>query len=379
MEHNDKKQKKILFVITKSNFGGAQRYVYELATALPKEQFDVAVAFGGNGILKDKLQKAGITTFEVVSFERDISLIKEWYSLQELLSIIKTWGPDVLHLNSSKAAGLGSFVGRLLGVPRIIVTAHGWPFYEKRHVVWQILMWFFSYLTTIFAHEVIVVSKHDFNRHMMPFVGKKLMYIPTALPHIQFTDRETARSVLFSEAQRTAHRADLWVVSTGEFTRNKNLMRLLEAVRRVNETDGCKIFLSLMGEGEDRVLLKAYVREHHMENQVAFLGFVDDARTYLKAFDVFVLPSLKEGMPYGLLEAGAAGLSVIASDVGGIPDIVKNGETGILIDPTETKTLEGALREVAQNPSRMGDALSARVQNEFSLETMLEKTMQLYR
>jgi glycosyltransferase involved in cell wall biosynthesis len=233
-------------------------------------------------------------------------------------------------------------------------------------------------MTALFSHTVIVVSKHDLDRHMMPLVGKKLVHIPTSVPHMLFKDREEARNALFSETQRIGHADDLWVVSTGEFTQNKNLLRLLEAVHHANSTQTRKIFLSFLGEGEERGVLESYVKTQHMEEQVVFLGFVENARTYLKAFDVFVLPSLKEGMPYGLLEAGLAGLYVIASNVGGIPDVIRHGETGILIDPTLTTVLAKALCEVATTHGHMGEALHTRVQNEFTIEGMLDKTMRLY-
>lgn len=378
MEQKGPRKKKILFIITKSNFGGAQRYVYELATKLPKDAYEVAVAFGGSGLLKEKLEEAEIPTFEIKSFERDVSILKDLRALQELFSLIETWEPDVLHLNSSKAGGLGSFAGRLLGIPRIIFTAHGWPFYENRHVVWQVLMWFFSYLTTLFAHIVIVVSTHDFDRHMMPFMAKKLVRIPTAVPHLLFKERQDARVALFSEAQRKAHENDLWVVSTGELTPNKNLLSLLDATREANQSREQKIFLSLMGEGEERGVLESFVQKHGMQDQVAFLGFIDNARVYLKAFDVFVLPSLKEGMPYGLLEAGAAGLYVIASNVGGIPDIITHKETGILIDPALGSTLPRALTDASHEDKQMGEALRVRVQTEFSIDALFKKTENLY-
>ena len=125
-------KKKILYVITKSNWGGAQSYVYTLATAAKDAGADVAVAFGGTGgagattgRLELELQKVGIRTVFVKSFMRDISFFKEFRVLGELVRIFKTERPDIVHLNSSKAGGIGALAARLAGVGRIVFTSHG--------------------------------------------------------------------------------------------------------------------------------------------------------------------------------------------------------------------------------------------------------------
>ncbi|MFZ2500762.1 MAG: glycosyltransferase, partial [Minisyncoccia bacterium] len=160
--------KKVLFVITKSNWGGAQSYVYTLATRLKDTGADVAVVLGGtgeagseSGLLAERLQEAGIRTLFLKSFMRDISLIREFKALRELIYILKSERPDVVHLNSSKAGGLGAVAARLTGVPRIVFTAHGWPFWEPRNFVAQKLIYFFSWITVMFSHAVITISDYD--------------------------------------------------------------------------------------------------------------------------------------------------------------------------------------------------------------------------
>jgi len=373
-------QKKVLYVITKSNFGGAQRYVYELATGLP-HTYESVVACGGNGILVEKLASKGVRTYPVRSFERDINILRELQSLRELWHIFRTEKPDIVHLNSSKAGGSGALIARLCGVPHIVFTAHGWPFFEKRSLLARATIWALSYLTVILAHRTIVVSAHDQKRTYMPGVSHKIICIHTAVPAIAFYDRTTAREKLFPEDIRTAHASDLWVVSTGEHTRNKNLRRLLDAVAHANTSSSRKIFLTLIGDGEERTELEAHANALGLKSSVYFTGFVDDARLYLKAFEVFTLPSLKEGFPYGLLEAGAARLGCIASNVGGIPEILCAPEYGTLIDPYETQTLTRALLRYAEDThlaEMHGEALAKRIGNTFNLARMTEQTMALY-
>ena len=99
---------KILYVITKSNWGGAQRYVYDIATSLDKEMFDAVVACGGNGPLAIKLREAGIRVITIPLLQRDINIIKEFLSLFALIKIFNREQPDIIHLNSTKIGGLGA-------------------------------------------------------------------------------------------------------------------------------------------------------------------------------------------------------------------------------------------------------------------------------
>ena len=373
-------RKKILYVITKSNFGGAQRYVYELATAM-QAHYDVVVACGGDGPLVEKLTTGGIPVRIIKSFARDINIKKEFSALRELWKIYREEAPDIIHVNSSKAGGIGAFIARICRVPKIVFTAHGWPFFEDRTIVARSLIWLLSYITVLLSHRTIVVSEHDRIHACMPFIGHKITKIHTAVPAINFLDRHTARERLLPEDLRTQHVHDWWAVSTGELTSNKNLNMLLEAVCTYNATYEKKVFLTLISEGEDRVMLEKYAKDHNMGTYVYFAGYVDDARSYLKAFDIFLLPSKKEGMPYGLLEAGVAQLGCIASRVGGIPEIIASPACGILIDPLDCNTVVTALVQYAQKPETIslhGKNLSERIQNEFNIQNMLAETHMLY-
>jgi glycosyltransferase involved in cell wall biosynthesis len=267
-------KQKILYIITKSNFGGAQRYVYDLATSLPKDRFEVSVAMGGVGLLKTRLEEAGIKTYEIRSFERDIDIFKEFRSILELFTLMRNVRPDVVHLNSSKAGGTGALIARLCGVKQIIFTAHGWPFYERRGFVARVLIWFFSYLTTLLVHRVIVVSEHDYAHARMPGLRKKITKVHTALPPIEFEERNLAREALFSPELIRAHENDMWLVSTGELTRNKNISTLIEAVATLPPATRERCFLTIVGDGELRGHLESLVHLYELTDRVHFTGFV---------------------------------------------------------------------------------------------------------
>ena len=362
-------------MITKGNYGGAQRYVFDLATSLSKEEFDVAVALGQDGLLKEKLLAVGITVIPIDGLERDISIAKEIGSFFSLLKIIRQIKPDVVHLNSSKAGGLGALAARLAGVTKVIFTAHGWPTREKRFFISRAIIIFLSWLTATLCHTVIVVSEADYKEAAKwPKISQKLKRVYNGIGSLTFTSKENAR-------EKLALPQNAFVIgSLGELTANKNYSLLISAAAKLKEKHP-NFLLNILGDGDERRLLETKKKEEGLDGRV-FEGFITDGYRYLKAYDVFVLPSQKEGFPYVLLEAGQACLPVVATSVGGIPEIIENGKTGFLIGSGDTEALTETLARYMDDPAlcaRIGNALKEKVEKEFSLEKMLESTMALYK
>lgn len=319
-------RRKILFVVTKSNWGGAQRYVFDLATNLPKERFDVAVALGGSGLLKTKLDTAGIRTITIDSLQRDVSLAKEFKATREMVSIFKNEKPDVVHLNSSKAGGLGALAGRLAGVKKIIFTVHGLPEDESRSPLSRFLIKLATKLTFALCTDIVAISKNNFDRIRSPKT------------HLIYNGIDLNTPFGSGEMIRSAFPAGVKVTGTvGELTKNKNQIALIEQAKKDKD-----VYVAIVGEGEDRPMLEQKIKEYGLSARVKLFGYIP-ASEALKGFDTFALPSLKEGLPYVLLEARAAGVPIVANRVGGV-----------------------------------GEILDAKDLSEFSLENMIERTAALY-
>ena len=313
-------RKKIIYIITKSNWGGAQRYVFDLATHLPKEEFEVAVAFGGDGskdgkkgLLALKLQEAGIRTIFIQSFMRDISLIQELRAFRELRQIFKIEKPDVVHLNSSKAGGIGALAARMAGAKTIIFTAHGWPFLENRNILARGVIYLLSWLTALLATKVIVVSNYDLaTTKRMPFVEHKVVRIYNGI------DLNFPLHLQSGNYVRDFFPVGVHITGTiGELNKNKNQIVLIEEAK--NDPN---MYVAIGGAGENRLFLQKKIEEYKLDKRVILFGFVEPLMV-LKGFDRFALPSLKEGLPYVLLEAKAVGLPIVADrTVGGIAEII---------------------------------------------------------
>lgn len=395
-------RKKILYVITKSSWGGAQRYVYDLATRLDPGRFDIAVACGGNGPLVEKLERAGVRAISLPALGRRIRPGRELAALWQLFRLFGRERPGVVHLSSSKAGGLGAvaaFVCKILFPirhplsPRIIFTAHGWPFREERPRWQRSLIFVFSWLTSVLADHLIVIDDADY-RDARRFVPEsKLALIPHGLPAMPFLPAAEARALIAEKIGMPPMTRAPLIGTVAELTANKGLQHLIAAIRRVkfqsknsesqaNPHDRISKFQTvIMGEGELRRTLETNIRASGLAGTVHLAGFMPEAAPCLRGLDVFVLPSLKEGLPYALMEAMAAGLPVVASAVGGIPDLIRPGETGLLVPPADPTALARAISDLIRSPAereRLGRAARERILEQFRIGEMIEKTVAVY-
>lgn len=372
---------KILYVITKSNFGGAQRYVYELATKLPKDRFTAEVALGGEGALKTKLIEAGIPVHSISGAARDIDLFKEVKVLYNLYKIFKKVNPDVVHLNSSKIGGLGAVAARLAGVKKIIFTNHGWAFKEQRPAWQTVIIKLFTWLTVFFNQITIVLSNREKElAENWPIVGKKLKIIPNGLVPFDLLPKEEALIRLVGEdvASQIKEKNVRVVGTIAELTNNKGLKYAIDGMKLLDDENTMFI---IIGEGEERERLEKMIQENNLGDRVFLAGSIDNARAYLKAFEFFILPSVKEGLPYAILEAGFAELPVIATNVGGIPEMITNLEDGLLITPQRPQEIKHALIYVenhADDVKKFSTNLRKKIDTVYSFEKMLKSTEELY-
>jgi len=388
MENPATRKIKILYVITKSNFGGAQRYVYDLASAMKKRGHEVTVVLGGAGLLKIKLEGAEIRTHAIASLKRDISVTDDAVSFKTIYSIIKTERPDVIHLNSPKAGGLGAFACRFLNASRftlhatrIIYTVHGWAFNEDRLFYERATIRLFSWLTMLLCHKTILLSQREYTQALgFPFVKNKLALVPLGIKPPVYFSREKARELL-NITQPFDISKGCVIGTVAELHPNKGLTFLIDAMAVVVKKHPNTVCV-IIGGGQDRKALESLIREKQLERTVFLTGYIDEASKYLKAFDIFVLPSLKEGLPYAILEAGLASLPVIATSVGGIPEIIENRKSGLLIAPKSSSELAHTISFMIEHPKereQYGLALRQSTTQKFSFDKMLATTKNLYK
>ncbi len=404
-------KKKLLFVITKSNWGGAQKYVFDLASRLPKDKYEISVALGGDGVLITKLRAERIKVIPIKSLERDVNLGKDLSSFFELIKIIKQERPDIVHLNSSKIGLFGSLAARLLRVPKIIFTAHGWAFNEDRHPAIKFGLKLLSWATAFSAKNIIVLSDKELRQTIdFPLAKNKVAKIYNGISDEKKFSKEEAKKILLNAIQENRKKLfpDLVEGLPYNFLENKTIIGTISelhpnkgleyAIKAISSLRGlaksrlCRgssiqsgqshnnfVFI-IIGDGVEEKKLKNLIKENKLENHVFLAGFIDNAGKLLNGFDIFTLTSLKEGLPYCLLEAGICGLPIVASNVGGIPEIV-NSESGILTNPKDIPALTDALKMLIQNPEKrknIGHNISQQIKTVFNFQKMIEKTGKVY-
>ena len=369
-------KKKILYIVTKSNWGGAQKYVFDLATSLPKDKFETIVAFGGHEELEQKLQKGGIKTISMQSLQRDVSILKEVKVFFELLSLYRKTQPDIVHLNSSKIGILGSLAALLLKLKnyklKTVFTVHGWAFNENRNLLTRLVIWIASWLTAILCTDLIVLSKKEYSQtKTFPLVReKKIHLIANGLRSLEFLTKEQAREKLRLKKE------EIYVGTISELHKNKGLDILIRTAPNINGK------IVIIGSGEEESELKNLASELGILEKILFLGTVQDAGKYLTAFDLFVLTSRKEGLPYVLLEAGYAELPIVASNIGGIPEIIKDGETGLLSESENIRDVQVKIEKLLNNrdyATQLGKDSKIYIEQNFSFEKTLKLTEQVYK
>lgn len=359
--------------------------MYDLATNLPKEKFEILVAAGGNGPLFEKLREAGIRTISISGLERDIHIIKEIKIFWQLFKILEREKPNILHLNSSKVGGIGSVASFLYKIrntlhsvphtpyPHVIFTVHGWGFKEDRPWLIRGAYWIFSWLSSLFQDKIVVINTADYISALRFIPSRKLALIFNGISALEFLPRDEARQFLSQKSGYALTSNTKLVGTISELTKNKGLPYFISALAMRNINNDHQDFASIIiGDGEEREIL---------EHQIALAGFIPNAYRYLSAFDAFILPSTKEGLPYVIMEAMAAGIPVIASNVGGIPDLIDHEENGLLVPPKNSKELAKAIRELTENKllaEQLSQNAAQKIKIKFSLETMIKKTMELY-
>lgn len=368
--------KKIIYIITKSNWGGASRYVFDLATNLPKDEYLKAAICGGQGRLSEKLLAQGVKTYCINEMKRDMNMQEDGRSFFKIWNILKNERPDIIHLNSPKAAGLGALAGRLLGIKKIVFTVHGFTFNEDRSFFHKTLIKFFSWITILLSHNTILLSNIEYDQvKKWPFIEKKISVIPLGIDLPFFYTRQEARKKL-SELSGIHLKENLVVGTIAELHKNKGYLYAIEAL-----TQFPHIYYLVIGDGEEMEKLKNKVKEYGASN-ILFLGAVEDAATLLTGFDIFLLPSIKEGLPYTILEAGYLEVPVVATNVGGIPTLIEHGISGTLLRPKHSEDIVWYIEEYLKNPLNIkgySSHLFASIKKNHTLPQLIESTTMLYK
>lgn len=354
----------ILFVITRAEHGGAQAHVRDLVAGF-KDRFNMHVAVGDEGFLTREVSRLGATVHLVKNLMQPINPVKDLLAVRDLIMLMRRLRPWLVHAHSTKAGLAGRLAARYVGIP-VVFTAHGWAFSDGVPVHRKILGVFAERIATRWSTQVITVSQHDrlLAQHYKIKYDDSLHVIHNGIPSItsQTDDRETSK---------------IQLVMVARFTKQKDHAIVLRALQRIE----CNFQICLVGDGPTRQMIERLAAQLGINDRVKFFGWRDNVHEILATANIYVLASNWEGLPISLLEAMRAGLPIVATDVGGVREVIMDGETGFLVDRGDVIMLRDKLQQLLSNQelrNKMGKAGRKRYLEHFTVEPMLEQTLKVY-
>ncbi|MEX2014103.1 MAG: glycosyltransferase [Parcubacteria group bacterium] len=374
-ELKSKKDKvKVLIALTSMQVGGAPQVVFDLLSNLSKsksrdgEKFEFVVA-GPPGIFLQKFRKLG---YKVYSVRLDKISLR---SFNNFLEVARKEQVDLINSHGKGAGIYARKVGFILGVP-VVQTFHGLHYRYRNPLVRFFYLWLERFLT-LFTKLVVNVSpsqeREGLSLKVFPKSKSRIVVNGIEPVKVRGTKSEIRKELGIGSK-------DFVVAMVARFDKVKGHERFIKILPEIiKNVPNLKVIF--VGGGEGLVIARGKVRELRLQDTVQFLGEREDVPQILKASDSLVLPSFHEGMPLAVLEAMAAGLPVIGSNVVGIRDLVRNGETGFLADFDHPAQVVGAFSRLAKSPAlrrRMGESGRRFVAEHFSMEKFIRKTLAVY-
>ncbi len=361
----------LVLVVTLSEWGGAQSYVYQLAQAA-RVRHDVTVLCGPGGSLVKRLRADGIPVVEIPAFRRGLHPLRDAQAFGQLTRFLSRARVDLLHANSTKAGLLSRLAAHRAGVRAVVFTAHGWAFTEGRSRLTRWLLAQAERIAATMTTRVICVSQHDHDLAARLGVAhpESMTVIHNGIDPVSLSQdgRENFRRALGIGAEPV-------VIMVGRLAPPKDPVALLEALGGLPAGH-----IVVAGDGPLRPRVEGAARRLEL-GRVSLLGFREDIPGLLQACDIFALPSHWEGLPLAVIEAMMAGLPVVATRVGGVPELVEHGVTGLLVPAGDVGALRealGALLADRELRARMGAAGRQRALERFTAQRMVRDTMDLY-
>ena len=373
---------RLIQLVTRLDTGGVPEHVLALLDGLSRRGYSMTVVCREvSERYRTRLEQMGVRII-LLDLRRLISPVADLRAAWRLYRLLRDEGCQVLHMHMSKAALLGGLIGTAARVPVRVNTAHNLGCIALPQRVLRGLFWLYDkalFATTM--HAVITVSSKV--RQSIVRLGVlpagKAYAIPNGIDPRPFAADADARA-------RTREALGLGDehVAVGCVARLvwfKGLDALIDAIPGVVR-DHAQARFFIVGEGPLKEQLLAQARQLGIADKLVFLGERDDVAALLAAFDVFVLPSVSEGMPITILEAMAAAKPIVATDVGGVGEMIEDQVSGLLVPARAPGALADALNALvgdARRRERMGEAAKARLERDFAQDSMVNATDRLYR
>ena len=384
---------KVAHIIARLDKGGSAENTLLTVKGLDREIYDVILIRGlsiESNMAEDEVRVVGKSVREaegkgvrVITIPSLVRRIQPFYDLKAFFALIKILlyeRPHIVHTHTSKAGILGRGAAFFARVPIIVHTPHGhvfWGYFGRLKTGIFILL---EKISALITDRLVVLTEQEKNDHLHFHIApeNKFSEVHSGINLDRFSNTSVDPAAM--KKKLTIPEGNLVVGTTGRLTHIKGHRYLIEAAGKIVSSKPDTTFVFL-GDGELLDELKNMASISSIEENIKFLGWRQDVAEVMSTFDVFVLPSLNEGMGRVLVEAMALGKSIVASDIGGIPDLVVDGDNGYLVPVGDVEVLAVRIRTLLDDPrkrEKMGNA-GRRYADKYSLEEMMKKIDRLYR
>jgi glycosyltransferase involved in cell wall biosynthesis len=379
---------RVLRVIARLNMGGPAIHVANLAAGLETRGYHTTLVAGSLARGEDSMaflaERLGVSVVSVEELQREVSVLHDARSVLRIAELIRSERPHILHTHTAKAGAIARAAALLAGrarPPVVLHTFHG-------HVLKG---YFDASRTALFRHvERTLARASDVLVAVSPEVRDELVELGVA-PYDKFVvirlgiplEERLGDSTVDADYRRLyGIPRDAFVVGwVGRMTGVKDTGAVLDIVRATRDR-GVDAVLCMVGDGPDRERLEQLAHELGIARTCYFVGYQPDVAGYYRLFDAFVLPSVTEGTPVSAIEALASGTAVVANRVGGVPDVVRDGLDGFLVEPGDIDGAAARLAELAASPdlrTRLGESGRARALERYAVVRLVDDVDRLYR
>ena len=376
----------VMQVLTRLNVGGITHQVLMLSEQLRSQGYDVRIAVGQCGeregdCTPEALEK-GFPVHHITHLSNQAGLVSDILACVELYKVFKRERPSIVHLYMFKARMLGAFAARLAGVPATIETLHGNILQGYYGRLTSLIILFGEWVAGWTLMQYVIVPSEGQRTELLEYriaPKRKFLVQPVGFDATPYENLENYQHQL---RQRCGVGDDQILVGImARLVPIKGVEDFLKAVALLFQEEVSKnILFVVIGDGPLRTELENKADELGLHNRCLFLGRIDDARVFYADIDVFVMSSWNEGTPIGLLEAMAASKAIVATNVGGVPDMVIHEESALLVPPQDPKALAEAIKRLVCDSNMrvsFGEKARGRVKY-FSINALRESTHRLY-
>lgn len=356
---------KIAYLVTRANHGGAQVHILELVRALRKAH-EIVVYTGETGYLTEQLSELDVSWIRIPQLVHPITPVKDLGAVQALKKLLRLQAPDLLHSHTAKSGIVGRIAAQACFIPSVY-TPHGWTFSQRSTWPRRAVSWPVERICKRLPSWVITVSDWEYRLGLNAGVmdASRSAVIPHGISDSiykkKFSDDGLVR-----------------IVMVGRFERPKDQLSLVQAFSMLDKR--VPVELILVGDGPTQRGVRDLIRQNSLTS-VHLLGSRNDIAELLPTMDILVLASRSECFGLCLVEGMRAGLPIVATKAGAIPEIVDDGETGLLYEKDDTAQLRFQLNRLVRSAElriRMGHRGRLRYESEFTAERMVKRTEALY-